>query len=66
MSAQDDTHAKGDGNGVEHAPRTLDDKSRSTIEDHLRSMYDRVAEEPVPDRFLDLLNQLERNEGDAA
>ena len=26
-------------------------------------MYDRVAEEPVPDRFLDLLNQLERNEG---
>lgn len=42
--------------------RTLDAPSRSSIETRLRSMYDEVAAEPVPDRFLDLLNRLERSE----
>ena len=48
--------------------RPLDPMSKSSIETRLKSMYDEVASEPVPDRFLDLLNRLERSEdggGDA-
>ena len=63
MSARDEANAGPGGDGASGSSRTLDDRSRSSIENQLRSMYDRVAEEPVPDRFLDLLNQLERNEG---
>lgn len=43
--------------------RVLDEKSQTSIEEHLRTMFDSVAQEPVPDRFLDLLNQLETSEG---
>ena len=43
--------------------RALDATSRNSIENRLKSMYDEVASEPVPDRFLDLLNKLERSEG---
>jgi hypothetical protein len=28
----------------------------------LKAMYDEVAQEPVPEKFLDLLKQLERKE----
>jgi len=31
------------------------------IGQRLRTYYDEVAKQPVPDRFLDLLNQLEAN-----
>ena len=72
MSAQDDdTHrtdhgGAGDG-GSERmtgdGERTLDAKSQTSIEERLRTMYDRVVEEPVPDRFLSLLEQLESSEG---
>ena len=47
-----------DGKGT----RSLDPTSRSSIENRLKSMYDEVASAPVPDRFLDLLNRLERSE----
>lgn len=29
---------------------------------HLRALFDEVAQEPVPDRFLQLLKDLEKNE----
>ena len=40
----------------------LDEVSRSSIEQQLKSMFDEVASEPVPDRFLNLLKDLERSE----
>ena len=42
--------------------RRLDGASQASIEKHLRVMFEEVASEPVPDRFLTLLNQLERDE----
>ena len=42
--------------------RKLDSMSRTSIESRLKSMYDEVASEPVPDRFLQLLDRLERTE----
>ena len=55
--------ASADGRGAAaHDARSLDDASRVTIEDRLRSMFEEVANEPVPDRFLDLLDKLERAE----
>ena len=56
MSSQVSDQMSGQG-------RTLDAPSRNSIENRLKSMYDEVASEPVPDRFLDLLNKLERSEG---
>lgn len=50
------------GDAVQGDARKLDQMSRSSIESRLKSMYDEVAAEPVPDRFLDLLNRLERSE----
>lgn len=44
------------------ADRRLDGASQASIENHLRIMFEEVASEPVPDRFLTLLNQLERDE----
>ena len=46
--------------------RQVDAMSRSSIESRLKSMYDEVASEPVPDRFLQLLDKLERSEGGEA
>lgn len=42
--------------------KTLDDLSSSHIGKRLRTMYDEVVSEPVPDKFLDLLESLERAE----
>ena len=30
------------------------------IGDHLRAMYDDLIQQPVPDRFVELLNRLEK------
>jgi hypothetical protein len=32
------------------------------IGDHLRKVYDEALSEPVPDRFLDLLKEIEKKE----
>jgi hypothetical protein len=42
--------------------RPLDDLSSSHIGKRLRSMYDEVVREPVPDKFMNLLENLERAE----
>ena len=39
----------------------LDSSSQRRIGDQLRAMYDELMQQPVPDRFKDLLEQLERS-----
>jgi hypothetical protein len=50
--------------GSVRAHKPLDDLSSSQIGKRLKSMYDEVAREPVPDKFLSLLDNLERAEKD--
>jgi hypothetical protein len=45
------------GNGL-----GLDDETRKHIGRMLKATYDEIAHEPVPDKFLDLLKQLEASE----
>jgi hypothetical protein len=40
---------------------TIDRPSQSRIGDHLRAMYDGLMQQPVPDRFVDLINRLEKS-----
>ena len=42
---------------MDHAP--TQPEIYDLIGQRLRSFYDEVAQQPVPDRFVDLLNQLE-------
>lgn len=42
--------------------RQLDELSSSQIGKRLRSIYDEVVNEPVPDKFTNLLDSLERAE----
>lgn len=44
------------------SPPALDPLVQSHIGRRLRSMFDEVASQPVPDRFLNLLDQLERSD----
>jgi hypothetical protein len=45
------------GNG-----RGLDDEAQKHIGRMLKATYEQIAHEPVPDKFLDLLKQLEASE----
>jgi hypothetical protein len=38
----------------------LDNDSQKRIGDQLRAMYDELMQQPVPDRFRDLLDQLDK------
>jgi hypothetical protein len=38
---------------------SLDRATQERIGDHLRAMYDDLMQQPVPDRFVDLLSRLE-------
>jgi len=40
----------------------LDSNSQRRIGDQLRAMYDELMQQPVPDRFKDLLDQLEKTD----
>jgi hypothetical protein len=42
----------------------LDRAVQSRIGDQLRAMYDDLMQQPVPDRFRDLLSQLEQKDKD--
>lgn len=42
-----------------HEPPALDADIQRHIGRHLRAMFETVAAEPVPDRFVSLLEQLE-------
>jgi hypothetical protein len=41
----------------------LDSGSQKRIGDQLRAMYDELMQQPVPDRFKDLLDQLDKKNG---
>ncbi|MBB4041488.1 hypothetical protein GGR34_003165 [Microvirga flocculans] len=41
----------------------LDSSSQKRIGDQLRAMYDELMQQPVPDRFKELLDQLEKKNG---
>ena len=40
----------------------LDDLTRTRIGTHLRAMYDQMVQQPVPDRFRDLIARLDASE----
>ncbi|MGO4573040.1 NepR family anti-sigma factor [Microvirga sp. 2TAF3] len=44
----------------------LDNVSQKRIGDQLRAMYDELMQQPVPDRFKDLLEQLEKSDKEKA
>jgi hypothetical protein len=46
-------------NNLSSEPR-LDKMSQGRIGDQLRAMYDDLMQQPVPDRFKDLLDQLDK------
>ncbi len=56
---EDEVKGKKDSGGSR--PK-LDGESQAQIGRMLKAMYDEVAQEPVPDRFRDLLKQLEGKE----
>lgn len=68
------THDKGDpalGDRTVRADedtrgRGLSDHTQKRIGLHLRAMYDTVVQQPVPDRFRDLIAQLEASPPDEA
>ncbi|NBJ13502.1 NepR family anti-sigma factor [Microvirga arsenatis] len=41
----------------------LDSTSQKRIGDQLRAMYDELMQQPVPDRFRELLDQLDKGNG---
>ncbi|WP_230534032.1 NepR family anti-sigma factor [Microvirga roseola] len=44
----------------------LDSTSQRRIGDQLRAMYDELMQQPVPDRFKELLDQLDKGSQDKA
>jgi pantoate kinase len=48
-------------NGKLDTNAKLDSSSQKRIGDQLRAMYDELMQQPVPDRFRELLDQLDRN-----
>lgn len=48
----------------ENGSRRLDKETQSKIGQQLRAMYDEVVRQGVPDRFSELLKQLEERDDD--
>ncbi|WP_099864840.1 NepR family anti-sigma factor [Pararhizobium haloflavum] len=59
MSANDTEDA---GGGAHNQHQPLEDLSSSHIGKRLKSIYDEIVSEPVPDKFTSLLESLERAE----
>ena len=55
------TSVDGSG-GLDRPARKPDTIVEESIGRHLKKLYDEVANEPVPDRFAELLKQLEQQE----
>lgn len=53
----------GDGPAAGSGEPPLDRGVQGRIGSHLRAMYDEMMQQPIPDRFLDLLASLERSDG---
>lgn len=50
------------GGSVDSNDPKLDKTAQTRIGDQLRAMYDDLVHQPVPDRFRELLDQLDRGE----
>ena len=48
------------------AEPSLDRAVQSRIGDHLRQMYDELVQQPVPDRFVELLSRLAQRDEERA
>lgn len=48
-----------DLNPAAPGPRRLSDHTQMRIGHHLRAMYDTIVQQPVPDRFRDLIARME-------
>lgn len=42
-----------------HGVNGLNDQTQKRIGNHLRALYDSVVQQPIPDRFRDLIARLE-------
>ena len=51
------------GIGAATAGVSMDPQIQTEIGKHLRAIYDDVINEPVPSKFMELLEQLERTSG---
>jgi hypothetical protein len=49
-------------NGKLGTEAKLDGSSQKRIGDQLRAMYDELMQQPVPDRFRELLDQLDKKD----
>jgi hypothetical protein len=50
------------GKSPRKSPPKSEDGKQDWIGAHLRKVYDEALSEPVPDRFMDLLKQIDRKE----
>ncbi len=57
-SAETDKHDDSDSDLV----IKLDDSTQQTIGQQLKAMYSEIVRQPIPDQFLQLLDELERKE----
>jgi hypothetical protein len=57
---------KSESSGSKRRGPRVDSTVQGQIGAHLREMYSHVLNEPVPERFLELLKQLERDDGKKA
>jgi hypothetical protein len=57
-----DIEAMGNASGRGQGAPKLEPGAQKALGRELRAMYDELIEEPVPDRFLQLLDQLEQSE----
>ena len=58
-----ETTAPERGGSDESSEPGLDRAIQSRIGDELRAMYDNLMQQPIPDRFSELLGRLEQGEG---
>lgn len=54
-------HVETDGGPAGRASAAIDPRIQNEIGKHLRAVYDGVINEPVPDKFMKLLEELERS-----
>ncbi|KMO13913.1 NepR family anti-sigma factor [Methylobacterium platani] len=52
---------QGEGEAAGPDQPALDRNVQGRIGSHLRAMYDELMQQPIPDRFIDLLAELERS-----
>jgi Anti-sigma factor NepR len=52
----------GDGHSGMDRVAKLDDSAQVLIGQHLKTVYGEIVEQPIPDQFLKLLEELERKE----